>query len=70
MVMVVVPVVSCVGYIILLYFLYYFNVLNVKKKLLILGLSKKKKKKKTIDIECFLKWGGKLDKVGFWGAKS
>ena len=36
--MVVVLVVSCVGYIILLYCLYYFNVLNVKIKLLILGV--------------------------------
>jgi len=37
-VLVVVVVVYCVGYIILLCYLYYFNVLNAKIKLLILGV--------------------------------
>ena len=36
-VLMVVVIVYCVGYIILLYYLYYFNVLNVKIKLLMLS---------------------------------
>ena len=27
------------------------------------------KKNKTFDIGCIVKWGGKIDKVTFWGAK-
>ena len=30
----------------------------------------KKKKKRTFDVECIVKWGGKIDKVAFWDAKS
>ena len=29
-----------------------------------------KKKNRTFDIEGIVKWGGKIDKVVFWGAKS
>ena len=40
-----------VGYIILLYFLYYFNVLYVKNR--------------TFDVKCVVKWVVKIDKVSF-----
>ena len=29
-----------------------------------------KKKNRTFDIGYIIKWGGKIDKVAFWGAKS
>ena len=28
------------------------------------------KKNRTFDIGCIVKWGGKIDKIAFWGAKS
>ena len=28
------------------------------------------KRNRTFDIECIIKWCGKIDKVVFWGAKS
>ena len=48
---------SLTSFIILLSCLYYFKWSD-------------KKKNRAFDIGCIIKWGGKIDKIAFWGAKS
>ena len=55
-VLMVVVFVCCVGYIILLCYLYYFNMLNVKIK--------------SFDVWCIIKWDIKIYKIVFWVAKN
>ena len=61
-VLMVVIIIYCVGYIILLCYLYYFNVLNVNYK-------KKKKcvecQNKAFDVGCIIQSGVKIDKLVF-----
>ena len=51
---------SLSSFVILMSCLYYFK-WSVKKK--------KNRTFESFDIMCIVKWGGKIDKVIFWGAK-